>query len=80
LVVNEPAELTEILAAFDGFPDVEASWTADQMRDELVGAYIVSTDSQGFVYVEAFPTADAAKTAYDAREAQYAAWSEHEES
>jgi hypothetical protein len=74
LVVNEPAELTEILQAFDGFPDVEASWTDAEIRAELTGAFIVSTDSQGFVYVEAFPTAGAAKTEYDARDAAYSAW------
>jgi len=43
-----------------------------------VGRTIVSTDSQGFVYVEKFSTTEAAAEAFASLDAEYAEWDDDE--
>jgi len=48
--------------------------TADDVR----GAHIVTWNSQGFVSVETFDTADEAQAEFDCRAARYAEWSDED--
>ena len=47
--------------------------------EDIRGNFIVVGNSQGFIGVERFDTAEAAQAEFDCREARYAAWSEQEE-
>jgi hypothetical protein len=72
LVIIERAELAEVWAALDD--SRRAMVSARESAGDLVGSFIVSTDSQGFVYVESFDTADLARAEYAARDAEYGEW------
>lgn len=45
---------------------------------DVMGAHLVTTNSQGFVSVETFPTAAAAQDEYTCRAARYAVWDDEE--
>jgi len=76
LVVNRPAEVTEIMDAF-GDDDLRhrcGAWSDDEIRAELTGAFIVLTDSNGLVDVAEYETPGAAGNAYKGLEDAYGAW------
>lgn len=45
---------------------------------DVIGAYIVTTNSQGFVSVETFESAELAETEYACRDARYGVWSDED--
>jgi hypothetical protein len=65
---SESAEVIMLTAATD--PDLARAVAPHDVR----GAWIVSTDSQGFVYSERFDSEVEMRTSLDARIAEWVAW------
>ena len=70
-VENHPDELFEVKQAFE---DVSPLFTGD--LSQLVGAFVLVEDEQGFVTVHTFSSEDEARAAYEALSAAYVEWVE----
>ena len=67
-------EFNSILEEWFGWN--EGVTDSPELRAELVGHFLVTTVDSGFVYVSAYDTAEALKTAYNAAEEAYREWDE----
>lgn len=73
-MVNTPAEIAEIL---DAFPDATDAVDAGLLdADELVGAWLIAHDSQGFVDVSRFSDEREVREVFAMLDADYCAWSD----
>jgi len=71
-ITNEPSELESLEDAF-GEMFEGANFTA---TDELVGSFLITESSQGFVDVQEFPSFKALDVAFDQRVGLYESWAE----
>lgn len=66
------AEIDELYGAF---ADTIAAYGRPDPA-EVIGHHIVTTDSQGFIHIESYPTEAAMKTAYAELQDKYDRWAE----
>ena len=83
-ISNDPADVATINAEFQSVIEewfLESPEVTDSpaLRAELVGDFIVSTDDQGFVYVESFESAARRDAEYSTRELAYWDWEGQED-
>ena len=71
-VSNSAAELAEVVAAFD---DVITAYGMDD-TSELVGHFLITEDSQGFVFITAYDNPIALTRDFQALQDAYALWDE----
>jgi len=69
IIKNPPAEVTEIANAFD-----DEMRSLNVFRSDIIGYFVLHTDSQGFVSVHAFETETAAEIVYAEYEREYSDW------
>mgnify|MGYP001791810815 CR=1 FL=1 len=76
IISNSPAELAEVVAAFD--EEIEGTEDSDFSTSELVGHFVLVEDSQGFVGVYDYSTELGARVFYDELEDTFSKWDEEE--